>query len=166
MAAQDLDQLIPDNSDDLLCEKAARTKAFDLWIEAFRKGDLKSAEKRWQEVLALLKKTGCGDCSHLNGIANERTAMLDTKVTGVALWQHLLSATEHSLGPDDRYTAVCLKFVAMQLEGLKKYSEAVGYRKRQFAILVEKKGRASAEAVDAKKWLDADEAAMHKLMSH
>ncbi len=104
--------------DDRMCEKAARTKTFpDLWIEQFGKGNLAAAEKHWQNVLASLKKMGCGDCSRLNSIANERTAMLDTKVTGVALWQHLLSATEHSLGPNDRYTATCLKVCSYAVGG-------------------------------------------------
>jgi hypothetical protein len=149
------------SSDDRMSEKAARTKAFESWASDFSKGDLKMAEKHWGEVITQLKGMGCGDCSRLCSIANERTLMLETKAGGASLLQHMLAATEHKLGPHDRFTATCCKYVARQLEGERKYASAVNYRKRQLSILEETLDKDSQEVLDAKKCVQRDTVAIN-----
>ncbi len=144
------------NPVDRLCEKVAGTKTFDSWAKNFCKGDLKAAEKDWGIVLHQLKSLGAKDCTQMASIANERTILLDSRANPTMLLQHLLAATKDSMGPRDRYTADCYKWLARQNEGAGDYARALDYRKMQASILLEKAGKDDSETVDANKFVQID----------
>jgi hypothetical protein len=144
------------SNDDRLSEQESHSKEFKNWTDHFAAGDLKAAEKDWGDVMVATKKLGVNDCSHLNCLANERTVMLDSKTSVHLIWQHLYDATLHKLGEHDAFTAVCLKYLAMQAEGARDFVRAANYRKKQVAILEDKFGKTSTVALQANKWLKSD----------
>jgi hypothetical protein len=152
----DADAIQNNCPDRRLCEQASRTKEFGLWIEDYTHGNLKKAETDWGVVLAILKKVGCVDCDRLETIASQRTAFLDFKPGSTPLLKHLLSATEHKLGPEDRYTADCCMRLAEQLEGTGNYSTAIGYRLRHLSMVERELGKNSPQAKYARKWVKYD----------
>jgi hypothetical protein len=143
------------------CEKVARTKEFDLWVQAFGRADESSAEKYWGDVMVDLKNLHCKDIIHLLAIASQRTALLEGNDNSTHLLQHLLNTTEHKLGTNDAYTACCCKFMAQQCEGAKDYALAVNYRKKQMAILDVIEGKNARSTAQTRARLERDMALLN-----